>query len=257
MDERPEGPVEPVDETAAPIAAEAASQVVPPVEETAVPPAAQTAAQGAPVEVHPPHAAPHSVKEFLIQLLTITAGVLIALSIEGLLEWNHHRLLVKEAHETIAREIADNKSAIQRHLADADEREKDVDISYQFAKDLLSTKKTSIHKLSLGFHLSSLSSAAWQGAERTGALAHMDYADVQKYAKLYNIQGLYDGEQRRVMDQTVSSLSLSIADDDPTQASTQDLERFRLNLITLRGQLLIDRQLGEALLKAYDEALAE
>ncbi len=257
MDERPEEPVEPLQGTAAPIAAEAESRVVPPAAETAVPPAAETATQGAPVEVHPPHPPAHSVKDFLIQLLTITAGVLIALSIEGLLEWNHHRLLVKEAHETIMREIADNKSATQRHLADADAREKDVDNSYQFAKDLLTTRKSNIHKITLGFHMSTLSSAAWQGAERTGALAYMDYADVQKYAKLYSTQSLYESEQRRVMDQTVSTLSLGIADEDPTAASPQDLERFRLNLITLRGQLLVDRQLGEALLKIYDEALAE
>ena len=35
-----------------------------------------------------------------------------------------------------------------------------------------------------------------------------------------------------------------------------DLERFRLELMALRGEMLADKQLGEALLKAYDEALA-
>ena len=63
------------------------------------------------VEVHPPHAAAHSLREFLAQLGTITAGVLIALSIEGLLEWNHYRTL-REAKATIDLEIADNKKEL-------------------------------------------------------------------------------------------------------------------------------------------------
>jgi hypothetical protein len=34
------------------------------------------------MEIHPPHAI-HSAKDFLLQLLTITIGILIALALEG------------------------------------------------------------------------------------------------------------------------------------------------------------------------------
>jgi hypothetical protein len=37
--------------------------------------------EGAAVEIHPPHRPIHSVQDFVLQLLTITAGVLIALSL--------------------------------------------------------------------------------------------------------------------------------------------------------------------------------
>jgi hypothetical protein len=67
---------------------------------------------------------------------------------------------VREANETIAREIADNKAAIERHLEGADEREKDVDNSLQLANELLKTKTSSIRSLSLGFQLSQLSAKA-------------------------------------------------------------------------------------------------
>jgi len=213
--------------------------------------------QGAPVEIHPPHAPAHSIKDFLIQLLTITAGVLIALSIEGLTEWNHHRLLVREAKETIAREIADNKSALERHFTDWDKSVNGIETSLKLAEDLLATKKSEIHEIELGFHLSSLSDASWRTAERTGALTYMDYSDVQYYAKLYGIQDLYVSQQRRVMDRTVSALSQISGGSDPHKAPPNDLERFRLELMTLRGEMLADKQLGEALLKAYNEALAK
>ncbi len=208
------------------------------------------------MEVHPPHAPAHSVKDFLIQLLTITAGVLIALSIEGLTEWNHHRLLVREAKETIGREIADNKSALARHFSEWDRSAEGIDKALQLANELLATKKTDIHTIELGYHLSSLSDASWRTAERTGALAYMDYADVQDYAKLYGEQDLYVSQQRRVLDRTVSALSM-VTGGDPDKAPPNDLERFRQDLMALRGELIVDKQIGEALAKAYDEALAK
>ncbi len=61
------------------------------------------------MEIHPPHAAARSLKDFFLQLLTITVGVLIALSIEGIVEWRHHRMLVRDAKAMIALEISDNR----------------------------------------------------------------------------------------------------------------------------------------------------
>jgi hypothetical protein len=242
-----EGPDEP-GEPAAPVDVAGAGAAPPSFREDV--------SQGAPVEIHPPHAAAHSIKDFLLQLVTITAGVLIALSIEGLLEWNHHRLLVREAKETIAREIVDNKNALARHFKDWDRSSDGIEKSLTLANDLLATKKSDINEFELQFHMSSLSDAGWRTAERTGALTYMDYADVQAYARLYGYQDLYVSQQRRVMERTVSALSQVAGSADPHTAPPGDLERFRLELLALRGEMLADKQLGESLLKAYDEALA-
>jgi hypothetical protein len=86
----------------------------------------------------------------------------------------------------------------------------------------------------------------------------MEYADVQKYAKLYGNQSLYEDQQRRLMAQTVAALSaLAGGADDPHKAPPDDLERFRQSVMALRGKLLVDRQFGGGLLKIYDEALAK
>ena len=209
------------------------------------------------MEIHPPHAPAHSVKDFLIQLGTITAGVLIALSIEGLTEWNHHRLLVREAKETLAREIADNKNALAQHFTDWDRSADNIEKALTLANDLLTTKKSDIHQIQLESHLSSLSDASWRTAERTGALTYMDYSDVQYYAKLYGYQDLYVSQQRRMIDRTVSALSQISGGSNPHEAPPNDLERFRLELMALRGEMYADKQMGQALLKAYDEALAK
>ena len=57
------------------------------------------------MDIHPPHPI-HTWKDFGIQLVTITAGILIALSLEGVRESIHDRAIVREARENIRREIA-------------------------------------------------------------------------------------------------------------------------------------------------------
>ena len=119
-----------------------------------------------------------------------------------------------------------------------------------------SPRSNPIHQIEIGFHGSSLSDAGWRTAERTGALTYMEYSDVQDYARLYGIQDMYVSQQRRIMDRAVSALSQVAGGSDPHKAPPGDLERFRLELMALRGEMLADKQLGEALLNAYDEALA-
>ena len=51
----------------------------------------------------PPKTVPkYAIVDYVFQFITVTAGVLIALLINGLVEWNHNRELVAEARATIA-----------------------------------------------------------------------------------------------------------------------------------------------------------
>jgi len=67
----------------------------------------------------------------------------------------------------------------------------DLDKTLQLANELVATKQSDIRQIELGFQLSSLTDASWRTADRTGALAYMDYADVKDYAELYGLQDLY------------------------------------------------------------------
>ena len=51
------------------------------------------------LEVHPPSEPVHGWRDFLIHLATITIGLLIALSLEGCVEFWHHRSLVHEMEQ--------------------------------------------------------------------------------------------------------------------------------------------------------------
>jgi hypothetical protein len=214
-------------------------------------PVVVAATQGGALEIHPPHAPIHTFKDFVIQLVTITAGVLIALSFEGVREWNHYRTLVAEARENIAREIADNRREVQIVLNGMDQRRKNLKVALQMANEVLTTKKTSVNQISLGFELADMTSSSWLTAERTGALAHMDYAEVQKYSRLYSLQDLYVDRQRRGVEQLAAVMGILTG--DPTRAPIKDLELFRERVIEQIAGLTLEEGIAKRLLEAYDQ----
>jgi len=197
----------------------------------------------------------YSARGFFLELLVVTAGVLIALSLEGLREWNHYRSLAREARETIAREIADNKREIDGMLDDVDKRKENLETALGFADEMLKTKKTDIHTLDVGFTLAELSGASWQTAERTGALSHMEYSEVQKYSRLYAAQGLFAAQQRRTLERMTSAVAIVGGADDPALAPAKDLEMFRQQVLALRAEVFVGEQLARQLSELYGKAL--
>ena len=53
----------------------------------------------------------------MLHLLAITIGLLIALGLEASVERMHHRYLVREARENIAREVRDNQQSLAREMS--------------------------------------------------------------------------------------------------------------------------------------------
>ena len=130
----------------------------------------------------------------MFQLTTITLGVLIALSFDAALKWNADRTLMNEAHATIALEIADNRRDLERHLAAFADRLARIDTMLKLIGELEAGTEPTVREIDLGMGMPSLSTAAWQTAERTGALALMEYVEVQRLADVYALQSLVSDE---------------------------------------------------------------
>jgi hypothetical protein len=195
----------------------------------------------------------YTFADYVFQFITVTAGVLIALFIDGLAETNNNRALVAAAHASIAREVADNLKEIEglpKSIASADG---DIANCLKFADDLLATGKTDVSSLQLNFNLATLNSSSWLTADRTGALSHMSYGEVKEYAELYSLQQLFETVQRRAVDMVADSIALVSSGSDPTKAARQDLLKFREQLMRYRASLVVTEDLGKTLTKAYRE----
>lgn len=68
------------------------------------------------MDVHPPHGPIRSWKDFTLHLLTITIGLLIALTLEAAVESLHHRHMVRDARANLRREIAENHKLYAENL---------------------------------------------------------------------------------------------------------------------------------------------
>jgi hypothetical protein len=207
----------------------------------------------------PPEPSPAAKKyvfsDYLFQFITITAGVLIALLINGLVEWNGNRTLVREARVTISKEIAANKAEVDIVIADRPARAGHLDEALALVDRLLAADKPKSASLNLGFNMADLSTAGWDSAARTGALAHMDYAEVQRYSRLYSHQELFATYQDQAMANLTAALAIFAAGADPLSNKPADLERFRDRVLMLRAGLIVEEQVAARLVKEYTEML--
>jgi hypothetical protein len=93
------------------------------------------------IDVHPPHEPLHGWRDFFLHLSTITIGLLIALSFEGLVEWQHHRHLVHDAESSLHAEIQGNAKDMTDVLADLHKKQDTLKHDVSVLKVVIATKK--------------------------------------------------------------------------------------------------------------------
>jgi hypothetical protein len=206
------------------------------------------------MEIHPPHGPIHSWKELLVQLFTITLGIMIALSFEGAREWRHERVLVREARENLLREVRDNRRGVENTLKQIPTHLKEGEDMLAVIAELQAHKPAKGHTLSLTYSMNILNVASWHTAQTTGALAYMDYKEVQKYADIYAVQEQYNRWQEQLLASVTPALAVMLQD-DPAKASPHELETLKQATLTIRSQLYIQQDIGKGLSGLYDKAL--
>jgi hypothetical protein len=205
------------------------------------------------MEIHPPEKPIHTVKDFLLQLMTITIGILIALSLEGALEWQHHRALVSEARENLRQEMMNNKREIDKILAGLPGLKTNEEAAVRLIDDLQAHKAKEHRTQSLNFtyYLGLLSNTGWNTAQAAGAVAHMPYPDVQKYSDLYDLQRVFDDLQNRLGESVLAAVPPS----DPDKLDPRELREWRHRIQTSLTYIQNLEGLARGLGGEYDKAL--
>ena len=210
------------------------------------------------MEIHPPHGPIHTKKDFFISLLAITVGILIALSLESLLTWNHHRALVNEARTNLAVEISTNRKTMETYLQDIQRREKELSMVVSTMREL-QQKKDVPTNLEMNYTFHTFDSAASPAATTSGAVTYMGYDELQHYTDIYDgqyaFQALQTDASRNVAD-LASTLQLM----EPRRMSllrkdvkTWPAERFE-EIEQRAERELLTTQLLEAVAKSTLEA---
>ena len=202
------------------------------------------------MEVHAPHEPIHTKRDFFLHLFTITIGLLIALSLEGLVEYAHHRHLVREARENIRREVELNHEAAQEDLKIVQQNFNQQKANIDAIHRLMAGGKQLHISVRNSWDFNSLNESAWRTAQETGALSYMPYDEVQRYSDLYMLEDL------------VNDSSIAIAKQDFTAgapfAMGYDVEKLPkeeyLHLLRDNANIEVQANVLTQLVKEYDDA---
>jgi hypothetical protein len=156
-------------------------------------------------DVHPPNASIHGWRDFFIHLTTITVGLLIALGLEGTVEWSHHRHVMHQAEKSMLAEIKANAGGMQARFEELQTHEKELKQDIDFLNRIIADPKMNHGSLSLKFDINGFDNVSWSTAQSTGAVAYMSYAEAREYSDIYNEQAEIDLQARQaVRDLTVA-----------------------------------------------------
>jgi hypothetical protein len=207
------------------------------------------------MEIHSPKGPILSVRHLLVELATITLGILIALSLEALTGWFHHRTLVREARANIQHEIADNKKELDNAIANIPDSERDLQQALGFVSDLLGKRKPGLHTLRFNYIIAQLNATSRTTAEATGALGYMEYSEVKTYAAAYEGQQQFERLQERLLDAFVPLLNAT-HEADPAKADERELLEWKDRILTSLSYLQTEAIYGKSVSRKFDAVLA-
>jgi hypothetical protein len=208
-----------------------------------------------------------TLKAAVVQLGIVTMGVLIALSLEGIVEWSHQRALVREATANLTSELEANHQELNRFIGKIgpmrDKLVHTIEVINALPDSAQSQEALSLFRpganpnfLMVPWDRAELATASRTTSEITGAFALMNYADVKDYASVYDRQALFDKLQDDVLNSALAAASLGLIVDfeKPSAVEIQDLKR---QLRVALGNVLAVEEIGRALGAAYTRALDE
>jgi len=184
--------------------------------------------------------------------------LLIALSLEGVVEWQHHRHLAHDAAASMRGEIVSNAKGMPSTLADLKKRQDQLSHDVDVLKEFLKTKKFPKQGgLEISFGIRTFDNVAWRTAQTTSALSYMPYDEAEDFSSIYTMQDLLtDSEKSAARDAMVALapfLSMKDSDPDPTPDQTRAIID-KINI--LQGQLLLVNSFMTGLNGEYTKFLA-
>lgn len=142
-------------------------------------------------EVHAPHGAIHTWKDFLLHIATITIGLLIAIGLEQTVRYVHHLNQLQRAREELSLEAAENVQGAQRNQAQISEIDAKLARNMALLRAIQVSHAPLAKPLDYSWNFRRPRDGAWQTAKQSGTLDLMPHAELQNFAHLYAVMGSF------------------------------------------------------------------
>jgi hypothetical protein len=146
-----------------------------------------------------------SLRSFARELITIIAGILIALAFDGMADRHQERKLAQEAVANMRSEIADNRNDLNGARKGYPGMRKHLEENLAAIGMLQRGEKPKSFTRRIPLHTVGLTDSSLETAQATGALRHMDYAEARRYADLFAVQAEFLRQQARLVDHWVAT----------------------------------------------------
>ncbi len=180
------------------------------------------------LDVHPPHEAAHTWKDFFIHIATIVVGLFIAVGLEQAVERIHLHYELRETREALASELEANRAHLISNERDwllTTARLKNDLLVLQYIRQHPGTPQTDLPG-DLRWTQSPFvfDHAAWDAAEKSGVTRLMSTTEANADQELYQgLEGMA-GQSADDWNAINAAASFELTDPDPTHLSPQRLE---------------------------------
>jgi hypothetical protein len=195
-------------------------------------------------------------KGALVELIIVTAGVLIALSVDTVRQWRANEALAAQARQNILIEIRQNKERLDSSIKQLHNNRQAYIDTYHAADNVLAGRPHGLEKIQLDNNATNLTEAAYSTAEITGAFGQMAYEDVRRFAGLYGVQRRFSAIEQQfsgiISDATGPLMLVELQ-----KMSPAELDRVKQGLERALGSLTTRAIAGQTLSRAYAATLKE
>ena len=190
----------------------------------------------------------HSIggwRYILVELGIVTAGLFIALMLNSVVEWAHHKQLVRDARRNIQLEIAHNRQTVRKDMTYLRSSFAGVNANIATLQQMRTGKL--VHaSLENRLDFDQLDDAAWQTARNTGALSYMPYDEAQRYSGLYSTIAYVNSRAQAVADSQFGAMAPAEMGYDVRQMPPSELTAMlRGNAQAKIGIITLTQMLGE------------
>ena len=147
------------------------------------------------LDIHPPHHAASTWRDFFIHIATIVVGLLIAIGLEQTVEWLHHRHQLAEVRAALDQERGLNLHVIEENRGSIPKIDAELSEDARLLQQRAAGDRSSLTgKLNYDWVMYALHDAAWQTAKESAVLGLMPDRTRERYAYHYEAMGGYEKE---------------------------------------------------------------
>ena len=210
------------------------------------------------MEIHTPDAPVHSVRDFIVHLLMISVGVLIALGAEGIVEAIHHHHVVEQARSNLVAEMRSNHETLDDNLPKLKKNEQLLSQTIEDLQKLKADRKFKTRDINMNLNFFILSDSSWRTAQATGALALMNYQQAEEWAGYYDVQTLLNRTLFSLEDTWLDmTAAFNPLGTDPAKMDDRQIDEIQHRIQTSLGRLIAVENIGHSLNDLYVKKLKD